>query len=77
MAGKRGKHGVAGIHGPLSNQLCRSYETAQTRHNNERSRLQKAMAELNSELPTRPRSGHSCSNGMGAGRRDQTGQEPD
>ena len=29
------------------NQLCRSYETAQTRHNNERSRLQKAMAELN------------------------------
>ena len=34
------------------NQLCRSYETAQTRHNNERSRLQKAMAELNSELPT-------------------------
>jgi len=34
------------------NQLCRSYETAQTRHNNERSRLQKAMAELNAELPT-------------------------
>ena len=33
------------------NKLCRTYESAQKRHANERTRLQKAMAELKSELP--------------------------